>query len=161
MAYKVRLGHAEMSGTLGTDDITYTEDPDTGIDFSQDTIELETGGTARLRINNDFTELSNGIKTSGIRSINANYTAQNSDYCLACVNTGAITITLPTKNNNGGQVLVIKDANGNAATHNITLDANASETIDGGPTFTLGHDFKCVTLMCDGFNGWFVLSTNG
>ena len=48
MAYKVRLGHANMSGSLGTDDITYSEDSDTGIDFEQDTIKLEAGGAAIL-----------------------------------------------------------------------------------------------------------------
>ncbi len=48
MAYKVRIGHANMSGSLGTDDIVYSEDSDTGIDFEQDTIKLEAGGAAVL-----------------------------------------------------------------------------------------------------------------
>lgn len=48
MAYKVRIGHANMSGSLGTDDIVYSEDSDTGIDFEQDTIKLETGGNTIL-----------------------------------------------------------------------------------------------------------------
>jgi len=38
MAYKFRLGTAELSGTMTTDDITYKEDSDTGIDFEQDYI---------------------------------------------------------------------------------------------------------------------------
>lgn len=53
MAYKVRLGHATMSGSLGTDDIVYSEDPDTGIDFEPDTIKFETGGTERLVVTNN------------------------------------------------------------------------------------------------------------
>ena len=53
MAYKVRLGHAEMSGTLGTDDIHYTEDSDTLIDFGSDRIKLKTNNTSRLGVGNN------------------------------------------------------------------------------------------------------------
>lgn len=160
MAYKFRKGSAVLSGSVETDDIMFVEDPDTGLDFASDTINMETGGAVRIRLKNDFTEITNGIKHSNLKAINSNYVATNADYCLACINTSAITITLPTKNNNGGQQLIIKDANGNASTNNITIDGNGSDTIDGGASFTIAQDFKCVTLMCDGTQGWFVLSTN-
>jgi hypothetical protein len=65
MAYKVRLGHATMSGSLGTDDLVYSEDPDTGIDFEPDTIKFETGGTERLVVTN------NGV---GIGTTSPDYT---------------------------------------------------------------------------------------
>lgn len=61
MAYKFRVGTTEMSGALGTDDIHFSEDPDTGIDFEPDTIKLETGGAERLVVTN------NGI---GIGTVN-------------------------------------------------------------------------------------------
>ena len=64
MAYKVRIGHANMSGSLGTDDIVYSEDSDTGIDFEADTIKLETGGAERLVVTN------NGV---GIGTDNPNF----------------------------------------------------------------------------------------
>ena len=59
MAYKFRLGSAEMSGTLGTDDIHFTDDADTGIDFSADTVALKTDDTTRLTANN------NGVEVAG------------------------------------------------------------------------------------------------
>lgn len=52
MAYKFRLGTTEMSGTLGTDDIHFTDDTDTGIDFESDKIKLETNNTSRLEVDN-------------------------------------------------------------------------------------------------------------
>jgi len=53
MAYKVRLGNADLSGSMTTDDIAYHHDPDTGIDFEADTIKFETGGTERLVVTNN------------------------------------------------------------------------------------------------------------
>ncbi len=49
MSYKYRgHGHTELSGTMSTDDITYTEDSNTKIDFDEDYIALETGGSPTL-----------------------------------------------------------------------------------------------------------------
>ena len=64
MAYKFRLGSAELSGSMTTDDIMFKEDSDTGINFESDTIKLETDGTARLTATN------NGI---GIGTDNPNF----------------------------------------------------------------------------------------
>ena len=49
MSYKFRgHGHAELSGTMSTDDITYTEDSNTKIDFDEDYIALLTAGNSVL-----------------------------------------------------------------------------------------------------------------
>jgi len=52
MAYKVRIGHAEMSGTLGTDDIIYSDDDDVMIDFDSDKIKFKTNNSNRLQVGN-------------------------------------------------------------------------------------------------------------
>jgi hypothetical protein len=57
MAYKVRLGNTEMSGTLGTDDIHYTDDTDTLIDFGTDKIKFKTNNTNRVDISNDRVQI--------------------------------------------------------------------------------------------------------
>jgi hypothetical protein len=43
-----------------------------------------------------------------------------------------------------------------AATSAITIDGNASETIDGATTFTIDENYMAVDLVCDG-SAWFVL----
>jgi hypothetical protein len=50
MAYKYRRGDAKLSGTMSTDDITFSEDSDTLIDFDQDYIGLKTGGNTVLSV---------------------------------------------------------------------------------------------------------------
>jgi hypothetical protein len=49
-----------------------------------------------------------------------------------------------------GDTIVVKMTT--AATNNITVDANASETIDGALTLVLNTDYECVTLVSDGTN---------
>lgn len=84
------------------------------------------------------------------------YTALTSDYIVHCTS-GGITITLTAAATFGdGATLVIKDANGNAGVSNITIDANASETIDGALTYTLNVNRQSVTIYTDGSN-WFTM----
>lgn len=78
--------------------------------------------------------------------IQSNYTA-----------TGAQTITLPAVATNSGRVLIIKDADGNAGANNITIDGNASETIDGATTYVISTNYGSVKIYCDG-NEWFTIS---
>lgn len=88
-----------------------------------------------------------------------------SDYCIRCIQTGAITLTLPSKSNNAGQILVIKDALGNAGSHNITIAGHGSgpsqDKIDGptgSTSYVLNVNHVAVTLMCDGINGWMIVA---
>ncbi len=52
MAYKFRLGRADLSGSMTTDDIMFSEDEDTGIDFDSDTIKLMTNSATRFTVSN-------------------------------------------------------------------------------------------------------------
>jgi hypothetical protein len=64
------------------------------------------------------------------------------------------TLTLPAAATYGaGRILEVK----RTASGNITLDGNASETIDGGLTYVLRHSFESARLYCDGSN-WHVLA---
>lgn len=68
----------------------------------------------------------------------------------------ARTVTLPAVSGNNGRIIVVKDATGAAGTNNITVDANASETIDGQLTYVINTNYGSVTLVGDP-SGWFVV----
>jgi hypothetical protein len=71
--------------------------------------------------------------------------------------TGAVTsLTLPTAQATEGRTIVIKDAGGNAATNNVTIDTEGSELIDGKATYTLNNDYESITLYSMGGN-WYVI----
>ena len=93
-----------------------------------------------------------------LRDVDATSTLLSSDYIVRCVQTGNITLTLPAKSSSLGQILIIKDALGNASTNNITVDGNADERIDGQTTYTIQRSGESITLVCDGINGWMLIS---
>jgi hypothetical protein len=83
------------------------------------------------------------------------YTATANDHTITCNATSAtFTITLPTAVGISGRIYVIKkiDSSGNA----ITVDANASETIDGTLTKSLNFQYESITIQSDGTN-WYIL----
>ena len=79
------------------------------------------------------------------------YTLTASDYLVDCTS-GTFTLNLPTAVGISGKVYVIKNS-GNGV---ITLDGNASETIDGALTFTLSQQFSSITIMSNGTN-WIII----
>lgn len=118
-----------------------------GVNTSAPVCELDINGTTRTK--------AFGVN---VRDVNATSSVQAIDYCLRCVQTGAITITLPAKAQNVGRVLVFKDALGNAASNNITIDGDGSDQIDGATTYIINNNKESVTLTCDGINGWMITS---
>jgi hypothetical protein len=81
------------------------------------------------------------------------YTAAIGDDIVLCDATGAaFTVTLPAAATSSGMVVAVKkiDASANA----ITIDANASETIDGVTTKQLVSQWQSLTIACDG-SAWF------
>ena len=70
-------------------------------------------------------------------------------------NSAAITLTLPAAATAGsGAIFVIKDI-GNASTNAITIEGNASETIDGALNKILSVNYASIEVICDGSN-WFI-----
>jgi hypothetical protein len=77
------------------------------------------------------------------------------DNVILCNATGgAITITLPAAASNTNKIYSIKkiDSSANA----VTIDGNASETIDGSLTQVISSQYDCLTIMCDGSN-WYII----
>jgi hypothetical protein len=118
-----------------------------GINTNAPVCELDINGTTRTK--------AFGVN---VRDVNSTSSVQATDYCLRCVQTGAITITLPAKAQNVGRVLVFKDTLGNANTNPITLTGDSSDRIDGALTYIIDNDTESVTLICDGINGWMITS---
>lgn len=85
----------------------------------------------------------------------AAYTAlATDDTILVDATAGAITITLPAVASSAGVTLTVKkiDSSGNA----VTLDGNASETIDGATTKALSAQWASLTIHCNG-SAWYIV----
>ena len=102
--------------------------------------------TSRLQTSGSF--------ATGYVAKTANYTATISDYTIDCTS-GTFTVTLPTASSIAGRIYVIK----NSGTGSITVDANASETIDGALTYTLGTQYKYVSIQSTG-SAWIITANN-
>ena len=90
---------------------------------------------------------------ASVLSKSANYTVQTSDgsnVVVLCTNT--ITITLYAASGNSGKIVNIK----NNGTGTITIDANASELIDGALTQVIPTQYVSLSLVCDG-TGWAII----
>lgn len=84
------------------------------------------------------------------------YTATTSDdVILVDTSGGAWTLTLYAASGNSGKVLrVVKTT---SDTNALTIDGNASETINGFANIKLNYQFDEVTIVCDGTN-WNIIS---
>lgn len=108
---------------------------DSILDSAVTRAKLATGAVARMSV---------ATKT-------ADYTLTNSDdMILADASGGAITLTLPAAAANSGKVFRFKktDTTFNA----VTIDGNASETIDGSTTAKLVTQDEYLAIACDGSN---------
>ena len=78
------------------------------------------------------------------------------DETIVGVNRGSgVTLTLPSAQAVlAGRPYVVKDESGAAATNNITVDTEGSETIDGAATDTLSTNYGSIGYYSNGTN-WF------
>lgn len=95
------------------------------------------------------------LKQKDIQTKTANYTALVSDGYINASGS-AFTVTLYPASGNSGRLITIKKTD-SSLSNIITIDGNASETIDGSTTTTLNTINESVTLYCDGSN-WFILN---
>lgn len=83
------------------------------------------------------------------------YTATiNDDLILGDASGGAFTITLPAASTSAGLELKFKKTDASASA--VTIDGNASETIDGVTTKALSSQYASLHIICDGSTWWVV-----
>lgn len=92
-----------------------------------------------------------------IRTVTVTSTLTTSDYTVLVNNSGAVTINLPAAASSTGTVLNIKKLS--AAINDVTIDPNASETIDAATTKILTLQYSSVIIQCDGTK-WNILSSH-
>jgi hypothetical protein len=92
-----------------------------------------------------------GSGNTPITTISTTTTLDATYYTVLC--SATLTVNLPAAASSSGQVYNIKNI-GSGTT--ITIDPNASETIDGATTYTLTTQYESVSIQCDGSN-WFIL----
>lgn len=92
-------------------------------------------------------------------SADSPYTASVTDFLILCdATSGAITVALPTAASNVGRIYVIRktDTSGNA----VTIDPDASETINGVATWDITRATETLTIQSDGSN-WRIIAVGG
>ena len=82
------------------------------------------------------------------------YTASINDVILWDATAGNKTVNLPAASLSLNAVINIKKTDASANT--ITVDGDASETIDGGLTAVLTTQYESITVFCDGSN-WHII----
>lgn len=92
----------------------------------------------------------------GVAAKTANYTVTEADYFVPCdATSAAFTVTLPAAATSDGQVVVVRKTD--TSVNAVTIDGNASETIDGDAAVYLHFQYESVTLVCDA-TGWHIVS---
>lgn len=93
------------------------------------------------------------VNQRGLPSVTktTNYTLTPADaVILSNVTSAATTYTLPAASTWANQFFIIKDIAGKAGTYNLTIDANASELIDGELTYKMTINYQSATLYSNG-----------
>lgn len=104
--------------------------------------------------NNLGSTLNQGGQYTPYVSKTADYTATTADYVVVVDATaGVVTITLPTAVGRTGAQHVVKKVD--SSNNIVTVDANGSETIDGGLTAVLTRQYESITLFSNGSN-WYI-----
>jgi len=132
-----------------------TNDGSTNVQVWRDSDEVNVAS-----LDSDGSLTTTGGRLHNVTPVNAaTYDLLASDYFVhvTYTATGAVTsLTLPTAQTVSGRTIVIKDAGGNASANNITVDTQASETIDGAATAVMNADYEWLKLYSDG-SDWFIV----
>lgn len=94
-----------------------------------------------------------GYMATAIITTGSSYASTSSNHVvLINKSTGSATsVTLPnTASLTVGKVIIVKDAKGDAATNNITITGNNSETIDGQSNYVLNNNYGSVMVIWNG-----------
>lgn len=100
----------------------------------------------------------NGSLSTAITSTSTDITLNTTHYTVLVDASGAARIiTLPAATGATGRIYTIKKTDNSVNT--VTVDGNASETIDGALTYVLSLQWKYVTIQSNG-TAWFVIANN-
>jgi hypothetical protein len=138
------IGQGSNTVTLGNSSITKT--------FLRGNTMVNTttdNGVDELQVNGSISGI--GFKQAYVTKTGA-YTATNDDYVIDCTS-GTFTVTLPASSGRTGRILIIK----NSGAGTITVDGNASETIDGAATYSLAVQYATIQIISDGTN-WKIIA---
>jgi hypothetical protein len=84
------------------------------------------------------------------------YTVLAGDFIVGLTNTAARAVTLPAASAYlTGQLLLVKDEAGTAATGNITITRAGTDTIDGGASLVINSNKGKAGFYSDGVSKWF------
>jgi hypothetical protein len=154
--YSMRVVDGEFRITRLTDGTLAKQDfPALRLDPESLCLNVESGtGNVTKAVNLSV----NGSVAAGNRTITADYTmpvsGESEDYViLADATAGNITVNLCPASGQKGRILIFKKIAGG---YSFIIDANNSETIDGGLQYWLSTIYQSVTLQSDGSN-WFII----
>lgn len=83
------------------------------------------------------------------------YTATTADFTILCdATTGSFSVNLPAAASNSGRIYNVKKIDSSANT--VTIDPNASETIDGASTKVINTQYVNIQFQCNG-TAWYTL----
>ena len=114
------------------------------------------GGTGASTASDARTNLGLPLNVSATTTsvTSTTYTTLATDKYILANNASGVTITLLAAATAGdGFELIIKNVGSSGS---ITIDGNASETIDGGLTAILTTQYESITIVCDGSN-WHII----
>jgi hypothetical protein len=89
-----------------------------------------------------------------ISTVTAN-TTLGATHHTVLVNANSVTITLPAASTCSGRIYVVKKIIAAAGT--VTIDGNASETIDGALTQAITTQYQKMVIQSDG-TSWYVIN---
>jgi len=150
----VAKAQVNIPNTFAPGDVIYSSQANANFSSLGTNSLNRTGGTltgniaASAGVTVDGVDLSVGIPHT-VLAKTSNYTVTTSDgaHCIV-LGTGTFTVTLYAASGNTGRTVTVK----NVSTGVLTVDANASETIDSSLTQIIAARYQSLTLLCDGSN---------
>lgn len=112
------------------------------------------GGTANFDTAITAPSILTTTNNSSITTLTTNTTIGNHGVVLCDATSAAFTVTLPAISGISGRQYTIKKID--SSTNAITIDGNASETIDGTTTKVIALQYDSITIICDS-TGWYII----
>ena len=118
-------------------------------------LDLRADGVSKFTVDNGGDVTITGGLRLAIVTATTTYNATVANHTILCnATSAAFNVNLPAVATSSGLKLNIKkiDSSANA----VTIDGNASETIDGATTQALSSQYESLTIQCDG-SAWYIL----